>query len=116
MLPLLGWGGWGRGLPEEAYTGETRDSLWLITFNKNGFVGLFSLYIGMLVGPWLVLRASRKKSKSTLLSTQIPILLGLVLIFFMIDSLFNGMINPIYILNSGGLVRCYLNHRHEIMD
>jgi hypothetical protein len=38
-------------------------------------------------------------------------MLSLIVILFMIDSLFNAMINPIYIMCSGALVGWLLNQK-----
>lgn len=107
--PFLGWGKFGRGLPVDPETGEillhVRDSLWLISFQYYGFIGIFSLYTSLLLGPWLILTKSKKPylSGSNHILT-FAIVLSLVVIFFCIDSLFNSMVNPIYIMISGVLL------------
>lgn len=109
--PLLGWGGYNRGWPVDPDTGRELismiDSLWLITFSTKGFVGLVSLVAAMLVGPWSVLRMANKKVRGADFSWTISVVLCLVVILFMIDSLFNGMVNPVYIVTSGALVGWY---------
>lgn len=109
--PLFGWGGWGRGRPIDPDTGriiKIVDSLWLITFSKNGFIGLISLFTAMLIGPWKVL-----SNKITLNNQSIDsIILSLAVIFFMLDSLLNGMVNPVYILCAGAL----LSYRQNLSD
>lgn len=110
--PLLGWGGYDRGWPVNPDTGRKMirmiDSLWLITFSSKGFVGLISFVTAMLAGPWLVLRTKVNKSKIAGSSLVEPVVLSLVVILFMIDSLFNGMVNPVYIVSSGALVSFYV--------
>lgn len=111
--PLLGWGGYGRGWPIDPKTGRMMlqmiDAYWLIVFNTRGIVGVVSLFSGMLIGPWLVLHAFRKKQSSGKdFSWFGPILLSLLVIQFMIDCLVNGMINPAFILISGALVSGYV--------
>lgn len=110
--PLFGWGGYNRGWPIDPITGTAQikwvDSLWLITFSKNGFLGLFSLLSALLTGPWLIFRSNRKIMQEHGFPTLIPTMLGLVVVLFMIDCLVNGMINPIYTLISGALVGFYL--------
>ncbi len=110
--PFLGWGGYLRGIPIDIYTGETlvsvRDSLWLISFNKYGFIGLFSLYTSLLFGPWLILNNSKCLSKyNSNYFLSLAVALSLIVIFFSIDSLFNGMISPLYITISGALISLY---------
>lgn len=110
--PFFGWGGYGRGIPIDFYTGTTlvsvRDSLWLISFNKFGFAGLFSLYIGLLLGPWLILNNNKCLSKyNSIFFQTLAVALSLIVIFFCIDSLFNGMVSPLYITISGALISLY---------
>ncbi len=106
--PLLGWGGYGRGWPTDPNTGKKMlqmiDAEWLIVFNTRGGVGIVSFITGMLMGPWLVLRHYRKTTLSLDFSMLGPVLLSGLFILFMIDSLFNGMVNPVCILISGALV------------
>lgn len=105
---LLGWGGFDRAWPINPETGrkaiEMIDSLWLIAFSTNGLIGLVSLSSGMLLGPWMVLRSLSKQILTVEFSFIGPLVLSLVVVLFMIDSLMNGMVNPVYILISGALV------------
>jgi hypothetical protein len=113
--PLFGWGGYNRGWPVDPITGEVQikwvDSLWLITFSKNGFFGLVSMLAALLTGPWLIFRSNRKNMQQHGIPTLISTILGLVIVLFMIDCLVNGMINPIYTMISGSLVGCYLIYK-----
>lgn len=117
--PLFGWGGYGRGHPVDPYTGQylmtTIDSLWLIVFSSKGYFGLIALFSAMLIGPWLVFRSAMNKFKDSGFSKWVPIVLSLVVIFFMIDSLFNGMINPIYIVTSGALVGWHVAENKKVI-
>lgn len=113
--PFLGWGvSELRGMPIDPETGERirtiRDSLWLITLQSYGFVGLFFLFSSLLLGPWLILHRAKiiiKSGFSYLLTFTIS--LCLVVICFCIDSLFNGMLSPLYITISGALISFYLS-------
>jgi hypothetical protein len=115
--PLFGWGGHSRFWPVDPYTGKRLirmvDALWIITFGSKGFFGLGSLLMSMLIGPWCVLWATSKKVRMRDNSTAIPVSLSLIVVIFMIDSLFNAMVNPVYILISGGLIGWYLSQRQE---
>lgn len=106
--PLLGWGIIGRGWPRNLETGNETigmiDALWLIIFNTRGTVGIFSLTAMMLIGPWLALRSQKKEAVDTTFLHMGPVLLSLVVILFLIDTLVNGMLNPVYILVSGALL------------
>jgi uncharacterized membrane protein YhaH (DUF805 family) len=109
--PLLGWGGWDRGRPKDSETDlaiiDHLDSLWILTFNKYGLVGLSSLFSSLVFGPWLVLRNKRAKDIQENLRV-IFFVLSIVVVCFTIDCLVNSMVFPIYILISGALVRCYI--------
>lgn len=116
--PLFGWGGHGRGWPLDPLTGEPLiqmiDSLWLITFSTRGFVGLVSFMGSMLIGPWLVFR-SRGLSSGGVKSIEIKVvLLGLSVVFFILDTLVNAMPNPIFILISGALVSWQLSSKEKV--
>jgi len=112
--PFLGWGVSSlRGMPIDPDTGErirsVRDALWLIAFQSYGFIGLFSLFCSLLLGPWLILKKSKKLLKTNIKNfIPLAIALSLVVIFFSIDSLLNGMLSPLYILISGALISIYI--------
>lgn len=103
----FGWGGYERGWPTAPDTGEKLismvDSLWVNTFSMYGLFGLVSLHLSMLLGPWLTLRAALSQSPQAQEIVYAP-LLSLIVVLFMIDSLFNGMVGPIYIVISGALI------------
>ena len=109
--PLFGWGYMSRAWPR--IDGEDDgnfaigmiDALWLIVVSTRGFIGLASMAIMMLTGPWRTL--SRLKQQHTPLDTPrmaTPLVISLVVLLFMVDCLVNGMINPVYILASGALL------------
>jgi hypothetical protein len=108
--PMFGWGRASRAWPMDAYTGREMvgmwDSLWIIFFSLNGFFGLATWIICMLTGPWLTLRRIIKTTTPQRAESSIVIeaMLSLIVIIFMVDSLFNGMVNTVYILISGAIV------------
>jgi hypothetical protein len=110
--PLFGWGGFSRAWPVDPKTGEQLDvaidSLWIIALGWRGFLGIGSLIVCMLIGPWAMLRRPAKESNQDCTSKYIIPLISLLVVLFMIDCLFNAMINPIYILCSGALLGTYL--------
>lgn len=112
--PFLGWGWIGRGWPTNKEIGGDAigmvDALWVVTFNTRGVFGILSLVTMMLIGPWLVLQSRKKQEFDTTFFQMGPVLLSLVVILFMIDSLFNGMLNPVYILGSGALLGFHVHH------
>ena len=114
--PLLGWGGYLRGWPVDPDTEEKLikmiDSTWLITFNTYGLVGLVSLFVAMLQGPWRTLRLTANRRSDG--NAMIPILISFIIVLFMIDALFNGMVNPVFILSSGAVMNWYITTKEEL--
>jgi type IV secretory pathway VirB3-like protein len=119
--PIFGWGGWKRGFPVDEYGKQmTRgvDALWVIAFSENGYVGVISLTMAMLIGPFLMLRRYKtkmfKRKEEEAIIFTIP--MSLVVTLFMLDSLFNGMLNPIYIIISGGMVSVFIIKTNLILS
>ena len=98
--PFLGWGWMNLAWPRDSDTGlnlvRMIDSFYLVVFSVRGILGLISLYAVLLLGPWKIL-----KSKMASIDA---IVLSIVLVFFTIDTLVNGMINPVYVLTAGALI------------
>lgn len=117
--PLFGWGRASRAWPVDPYTGRLMiamwDSLWIIFFSLFGYFGLFTWAVGMLIGPWAILRRSdiRVAIQKNEPASMMPVVLSLIVIIFMIDSLFNGMVNPVYILCTGTAVGFHLAKRRK---
>lgn len=111
LRPLFGWGGYGRGWPVDSETGapliQMVDSFWVIVFSTSGILGLLSVYASMGLGPLLVLaRSGLMKGSSRQPGSPYrvdAIVLSLVISFFLLDSLINSMVSPMYILCSGAL-------------
>jgi len=115
---LFGWGGWQRNRPIDPMTGELVeivDSLWLIIFSTYGAIGLSTLFLSLLSGPWKSL-GLKFSYKGRIVKSVSPIALSIVLIFFMIDSLLNGMVNHIYILSAGALSSYYIYSQKQSRD
>jgi hypothetical protein len=112
---LFGWGRMGRGWPVDPLSGDRLiqmvDSLWVILLSGNGLFGMSSLFMAIGIGPWKVLGFFKKKgggASGKMEPYQIDgIILSLIVGFFLIDSLLNAMVSPIYVLCSGALVSCY---------
>jgi len=108
--PIFGWGGFGRGWPQNTRRlFNVVDSLVIAVSNRYGYFGLISLYSSLLLGPWHVFfQLTKKKLKKHMIHIDEyhidSYILSLIVVFFLIDSLFNGMINPIYIFCAGALV------------
>ena len=103
---LFGWGGYARGWPIDP-TGRLAiqmiDALWLIIFNTNGLFGITNWLATLLIGPWLIFRYLNKNILNINFDSCYLILLSLIVILFIVDSLVNSMINPVYIMISGSL-------------
>jgi hypothetical protein len=102
---LTGWGGWGRN---QIYGDDGRqltatDSLWIIAFGTGGILGLAS-FTGFMLLPSLMfcLRCYPVKLWShpkVAPAATLAVLMSL----YMMDCIVNAMLNPVYILASGGI-------------
>ncbi|MFH7320735.1 hypothetical protein ACHHRT_09005 [Desulfurivibrio sp. D14AmB] len=114
--PLFGWGTHQRNWPIDPETGRrvvrAIDPLWLINFSINGFFGLLAFLGAMMLGPWKVLGAMTNPTEKAADSMVIPLALSSVVIMFMIDCIFNGMINPVYIVSTGALIGWFLTQEN----
>jgi hypothetical protein len=101
--PILGWTSWNFQVYDEwGNRLTTSDGLWIIAFSNYGFVGLISLFAALLVPVWRFVRTYTVKELSTAALAP-ALVLGMVVLLFAIDSLFNAMLNPIFVLAAAGL-------------
>ncbi|KJS28621.1 MAG: hypothetical protein VR64_23885 [Desulfatitalea sp. BRH_c12] len=116
--PLFGAGRASLAWPVNPVTGRLLikmiDALWLINFSFRGAFGLITFVIAMLIGPWRVFRSTKQKV-SEVHDNDIPIVVSLIVVMFMIDSLFNAMINPVYIMCSGALVSTIATANRDVI-
>lgn len=103
--PLVGWGRWGRArvYDERGQDISTTDGLWIIYLGSTGWIGLGSLTLMMLAPGALVmleLRRYRLWAEPALAPVAALVLIPIV---YMIDSLPNGFVNPVYTAIAGGL-------------
>lgn len=103
---IFGWGGWGRHgayNPENGRLILTSDSLWMQVFGTKGVVGLFSLYMAMLlpVASFCLLCYPAKTWFNPKVASASA--LAVVLVLYMYDNLFNSMENPVYMLTCGAI-------------
>ena len=105
---VFGWGGWGRNRVYR-YNWEGKlvdvsvtDSLWIIAFGQNGLVGLISVFSAFFVP---VLAFIKRYPAIYWFKPQVApaAIITIILILYMVDTLFNAMINPIFILACGGV-------------
>jgi hypothetical protein len=105
--PLLGWGGAdddARPRHPESGRKVVTDGMWAIVVAKHGFSGL-AMWLTLLMAPTVVI--CWKGGQGGWFRSKTPwaaaVSLMLVLAIFTLDSLLNAMINPIWLLASGGL-------------
>jgi hypothetical protein len=109
LQPLFGWGGYQRGRPIDPATGQLMrvvDSAWLVAFSTFGFLGLVSQSIFFGGGPWMLMKRFSRKRKTSDSMTALPVdaeILALIVTFFAIDGLINGLGNPVYIACAGAV-------------
>ena len=101
--PAFGWDGWGRNFArdENGYLPGI-DSLWVITFGCNGYVGLFLMNAAMLL-PVALFLVRFPVAQWTHPSLAAAAVLAVILNLFLIDCLFNAFPNGIYIVIAGDL-------------
>jgi hypothetical protein len=102
--PVFGWGGWGRNRVRDDAGRDisVTDGLWIIALGNYGFVGLSSLTASLLTPALLAWWRLPVRSWATpaLASTTA---LTVALTLYMIDSIPNGMVNPIFLLTAGAV-------------
>jgi hypothetical protein len=102
--PWFGWGGWGRALiyNTQQNWNTVVDGEWINAMGMNGIVGVTSFMLILMLPPIQMLR---RMPVGVWPSLPIAPAVGLMMItvLYMIDSIPNGMTNPIYMLAVGGL-------------
>lgn len=104
----FGWGGWARNrVYKYDWQGKlvdvsVTDSLWIIAFGQNGLVGLGSVFSAFFLP---IIAFIRRYPANYWFKPQIgsAAVITIILLLYMVDSLFNAMINPIFILACGGV-------------
>ena len=105
---VFGWGGWGRNrVYRYNWAGKlvdisVTDSLWIIAFGQNGLVGLLSVFSAFFVP---AIAFVKRYPATHWFNPQVAPAAAIVtiLILYMVDTIFNAMINPIFILACGGV-------------
>jgi hypothetical protein len=104
----FGWGGWGRnrvyqyGWDGKSIDISVTDSLWIVAFGQNGFIGLSSVFLTFLV-PTIGFLQRYPATMWFYPNVAPAAAIAVVLILYAIDSLSNALINPIFILACGGI-------------
>jgi hypothetical protein len=103
--PWLGWADWGRWrVYNDAGDDITiSDSLWCIILGRNGRVGLYALYVVLLLPLILVTKNIPAKNWFNAQNGALT-LLAMLCTLYAIDCLFNAMVNPTFALISGAVL------------
>jgi hypothetical protein len=102
---LFGWGdsGGNRVYDSQGRDVSTTDSLWIIAFGWNGIVGLTSLMASLLL-PVVSFCFSRFPASTWSNRKVAPAaVLAIALVMYVLDSILNAMVNPVFALISGGI-------------
>jgi hypothetical protein len=104
--PVFGWTAWGFLVPIENEYGEVRnlvsDSMWIIYFACHGLVGLVSFVVLFLM-PGIKGVAARVRTAAGIPASEVAVV-GLLVTLFLVDSLVNSFVAPIYILAAGAVI------------
>jgi hypothetical protein len=102
--PVAGWGRWGRFLVrDDAGSAITvPDGFWIIALGQTGLVGLIA-FVCVLLLP--VARLARRTPARLWAEGRLAAAGGIaaLLSLYMIDSILNGMINPVFFLAAGAV-------------
>ena len=102
---FFGWGGYGRSRVhnDEGKDETTTDGLWIIAFGTNGFFGLAMLIITIQM-PVIILMKRTDPGEWGSRRLAAPAAMAIFIGLTMIDNLLNAMVNPIYMIFSGGVL------------
>lgn len=82
---------------------STTDSLWIIIYGDRGILGLTSLYASFLL-PVFIFATRRYPPKFWFHPQVAPAaVLSVVIVLYMVDNTLNALLNPIFIVVSGGM-------------
>lgn len=102
--PLLGFRAWAdtRAYWDASMKRAIPDALWMIELTENGLLGVAALAGFLLLPPSLLLwRTGRRELFTPALA---PVLaLAMVATLYMLDHLYNGMVNPVFALSTGAV-------------
>lgn len=109
--PIFGWRGWNYarqvrpGL--EPHEMPVAESMWILAFGHFGLVGLATYLTVMLLPPVLLFRRLPRPVLGHPLGAPVACL-SLGAILFAIDSMFNAMLNPMFMLMVGTITGLYI--------
>lgn len=101
--PVFGWAGWGRArvYNEDGRDVSVTDGLWIIVLGNHGLFGLSALLAAILLPGYLLWRRCpvRRWGDADIAPTAV---VAVLLVLYMIDSLANAMVNPVFTVALGG--------------
>lgn len=114
---IFGWGGWDRNRVydynrfDELVDISTTDSLWIIAFGINGFVGLIAVFSSSLLPALCFWRCypARLWFHPQVASAAA---LATVITLYMLDCTLNNQPNPVFTLASGGIAGLVLSQKN----
>jgi hypothetical protein len=103
--PMFGWGGWSRS---HVFDMEERDitiidGLWILLLGETGLFGL-AAFVLMGIGSAMLLWKRVPTRFWSDPACAAPVALAVVVVLYMIDSLFNSTFNPVTVLAIGAVV------------
>jgi hypothetical protein len=112
---VFGWGGYGRSrvYDETGKDLSVTDGLWIITLGQNGIFGLSAL-LAAIQAPVFFYMMRIKPERYTQANWGAPSVMAVFLATYMIDSLLNAMVNPVYMLFNGGIIGLLLKPDAEL--
>ncbi len=114
--PVWGWGGFGRNRVFNDYGEDTSvtDSLWIINFGVNGYVGLIASF-GTLILPIasFAIRFPARLWGNPVVAPAATI--AVFLLMYVYDCTANAMVNPVYTLMAGGIAGVVVN-KNPLLD
>lgn len=87
------------------------DGLWLIALGKYGMVGLISM-LGILTVPALSFLFRHPPASLFTFELSGATVMTTILALYSVDNLFNAMVNPVFLLASGGLPLCKISKQY----
>lgn len=102
--PLVGWTRWGEyRAVDDGGARVVTDSLWIVALGQTGLIGLTSMVATLLLPAVIFMRRTRLRNWHR--PSLAPVAgVATLLMLFMIDSMLNSMLNPVYLLGGGGLI------------
>ncbi|TCD48548.1 hypothetical protein [Chlorobium sp. N1] len=102
---FFGWGGYGRARVhnEDEQDTSVTDGMWIITLGNQGIYGLIWMTLGIQLPALLFLRRVKAERWASP-EYAAPAAMSVFIAITMVDNLLNAMVNPIYMVFTGGIL------------